>query len=132
MHRLILISVVLVSIVSCQKLSGENDYHLADNCKTFKSEIEHTIIKVNAEKGIHYVNVDTSTCVLKVRYEADKVDISWLYAQLDSLGYLAFVGDSTGVDSTSHSGGVDDGVATTKEVLEINSEESKNFHTDTL
>ncbi len=115
MHRFILISFVLFTVVSCQKLSGENDYQLADNCKDFKSNIEMNIIKVNLEKGIHYVAVDTSNCSLKVRYEADKTDLSWLYERLDTLGYLAHVADSVGVSADSLA---EDSLKVNKEVNE--------------
>lgn len=120
MHRLIIISAVLFSIVSCQKLSGENDYQLTDNCKYFKDEIEQNLVKVNVDKGIHYVVVDTANCSLKVRYEADKVDLSWLYQRLDTLGYLAHVTDSlvAPVDSVGA-----DSVMVNKEVKEVHQTE---------
>ena len=119
MQRLIFLSIILVSIVSCKKLSGENDYQLADNCKNFKDEIEQKIIKINVEKGVHFVAVDTTTCSLKVRYEADKVDLSWLYTRLDTLGYLAKVADSVlaPVDSLSK-----DSLTIDKEVKQFSEE----------
>ncbi len=122
MHRFLLIFFVLFTVVSCQKLSGENDYQLADNCKDFKNNIESNIIKVNVNKGIHYVAVDTTDCSLKIRYEADKVDLSWLYQRLDTLGYLANVADSVGLakDSTTL-----DSVKVDKEVNEITEQTSE-------
>lgn len=116
MYRLlILLFTVLISMASCKKLSGENDYQLAEGCEDFKTDIEQNIIKVNVDKGIHYVAVDTANCSLKVRYEADKVDLTWLYEQLDTLGYLAIVADSlvTPADSA-----LNDSLVVNKEVNE--------------
>lgn len=94
MKQLLILSLLFILSVSCQKLTGENDYQLTNDCAGFKNDIEQNIIKVNVGKGIHYVAVDTTTCTLKVRYEADKVDLSWLQEKLDTLGYLMVAIDS--------------------------------------
>lgn len=88
MKRIIVLAASAMLFFGCKELSGENDYQLIGNCADLKSIIEKEIIPINTEKGIHYVSVDTVNCTLKVRYEADKVDLAWLYSRLDSLNYL--------------------------------------------
>lgn len=88
MKRIIVLAASAMLFFGCKELSGENDYQLVGNCAELKSIIEKEIIPINTEKGIHYVAVDTVNCTLKVRYEAERVDLAWLYTRLDSLNYL--------------------------------------------
>lgn len=103
MKQIIFLIGIICLSVGCKQLDGDANYYLNEDCKTFYEMLEDTI-KVNPEKGIHYVCVDTTDCVLNVKYDKAKCDLSWVQSYLDSMSYTVRSQDSIVV--------VDDSLAT--------------------
>ena len=77
--RVLGVFLILVLITSCKKLKVEY-FDLTSDCKPTGINWADTLRQ--PEKGIHYVEIDTSTCRLIVKYDESKATVRWIHDYL--------------------------------------------------
>lgn len=87
--------------VSCKKLKVEN-FELVEDCDSHGREWLDTLRQPDI--GIHYVALDTSKCLLIVKYDKRKANISWIdsYLKRNNLNFVSMeiISDSTQLSDT--------------------------------
>ncbi len=71
MKKLSYLLLLLFAAVACKKLTSE-EYALNNHCSTFSHALIDSL-KQEKIAGLHYIFVDTTNCVLTVKFEKEKL-----------------------------------------------------------